>query len=89
MAVQAGRGEVVANGTTDDKIHEVWQRLDQIAIYGCAKREGDMHRIEMVEKSMDSLGRDIRRIFYTSLGTLAAMCAFLIKMLWPYIINPK
>jgi hypothetical protein len=77
----------MANGNTDDKIHEIWQRLDQIAIHGCAKRDGDMHRIEQVEKSMDSLGRKLDRIFYTTLGTLAAMCAFLIKMLMPYMIN--
>lgn len=65
----------MANGSME----AVWEKISDIAENGCAKREADGIRISQLEKTVGELGKKLDRIFYTTLGTLATMCAFLIK----------
>lgn len=56
---------------------------------GCAKREGDIKRVDAVEKTIESHGRKLDKIFYTSLVTAGGIIAFLLKAFLPVLFSVK
>lgn len=80
----------MGNGTDQT----VWASIDDLRAdikelirNGCAKREGDMKRIELVESIVESHGKKLDKIFYTSLVTAGGIIAFLIKAFLPAILG--
>lgn len=78
------------NGTDQS----VWNSIDglrddikKLMMEGCAKREGDMKRVDAVEKTIESHGAKLDKIYYTSLVTAGGVIAFLIKAFFPVIFK--
>lgn len=73
----------MANGTMEDKLHEVWQAVDDVRLHGCAKRDADLIRIANVETSLSEMRSDIKNILRATIGStitlLILTCAFLLK----------
>jgi hypothetical protein len=74
----------------------VWASIDglredikELIKNGCAKREGDINRVELIEKIIDSHGKKLDKIFYTSLVTAGGIIAFLLKAVLPVIFGGK
>ncbi len=74
----------------------VWNSIDglredikKLMMEGCAKREGDMKRVDAVEKTIESHGKKLDKIFYTSLVTAGGIIAFLLKAVLPAILGMK
>lgn len=62
-----------------DDIHDLRTDVKTVMVSGCAKRNGDLNRIEHVEEGLDELKDLIKKLFYTSLVTAFGIVAFLIK----------
>ena len=60
-------------------IEDLRSDIKELLKNGCAKREGDLKRIESVEHVVDSHGKKLDKIFYTSLVTAGGIIAFLLK----------
>ena len=80
----------MANGTETS----IWNSIDglredikSLIANGCAKREGDMKRLDAVEKSVESHGSKLDKIYYTSLVTAGGIIAFLLKAFFPAIVG--
>lgn len=54
---------------------------------GCAKREGDIQRVDQIEKDVDSHGAKLDRIYYISLVTAGGVIAFLLKAFIPLLFG--
>lgn len=74
----------------------VWGSIDglredikKLMVEGCAKREGDMKRVDAVEKTIESHGKKLDKIFYTSLVTAGGIIVFLLKAVLPAIFGVK
>ena len=74
----------------------VWTSIDdlrndikELIKNGCAKREGDMKRVEFVEKAIEAHGRKLDRIYYTSLVTAGGIIVFLLKTFLPALFDLK
>ena len=72
----------------------VWTSIDdlrndikELIKNGCAKREGDVKRVETLEKTIESYGRKLDKIFYTSLVTAGGIIAFLLKAFLPVLLG--
>ena len=72
----------------------VWNSIDglrddikKLMMEGCAKREGDMKRVDAVEKTIESHGKKLDKIFYTSLVTAGGIIAFLLKAFLPVVLG--
>lgn len=72
----------------------VWASIDglredikELIKHGCAKREGDIKRVDAVEKAIESHGRKLDRIYYTSLITAGGIIAFLLKAFLPALFS--
>jgi hypothetical protein len=79
----------MANGDFWEAIEGLRGDIRGLMITGCAKREGDMGRIDAVEKTTDAHGRKLDRIYYTSLVTAGGIIAFLLKAVLPVIFGGK
>ena len=64
------------NGTQND----LWDLVNQIYAHGCARREDDMTRIKAVEDWVKTVEKKLDYILYTTLGTLVAAVAYLLKL---------
>jgi len=74
----------------------VWTSIDdlrndikELIKNGCAKREGDIRRVEFAEKIIESHGRKLDRIYYTSLVTAGGIIVFLLKTFLPALFDLK
>ncbi len=83
----------MGNGGTGDP---VWMAIDGLRgdiktmmMDGCAKREGDMMRVEAVEKASESHGKKLDKIYYTSLVTAGGIIAFLLKAFLPVLFGGR
>ena len=72
----------------------VWNSIDglredikKLMMEGCAKREGDLKRVDAVEKTIESHGAKLDKIFYTSLVTAGGIIAFLLKAFLPVVLG--
>jgi len=77
----------MANGDIWESIDGLREDIKEVAIKGCAKREGDLDRTIRVENSLDDLRRDMKKIYYTTLVTAGGVIAFLIKAFVPLFIG--
>lgn len=72
----------------------VWASIDglredikELIKNGCAKREGDMQRVGAVERRIESHGKKLDRIYYTSLVTAGGVIVFLLKAFLPGLLG--
>ena len=68
-------------------VMEIRQDMKLISLNGCAKREGDLFRMQNVEDSIKGLGSKMDKIFYASLATAVGIIVFLIKMFVSFVIK--
>ena len=64
------------NGNQND----LWDLVNRIYAHGCARREDDMVRIKAVEDWVKTVEKKLDYILYTTLGTLVAAVAYLLKL---------
>ena len=60
-------------------IHDLRDDVKAVMLEGCAKRNGDITRIEHVEDGLDELKDIMKKLLYTSFVTALGICAFLVK----------
>ncbi len=70
-----------------NSIDELRDDIKKLMMEGCAKREGDMKRVDAVEKTIESHGKKLDKIFYTSLVTAGGIIAFLLKAFLPVVLG--
>ena len=60
-------------------IHDLRDDVKTVMISGCAKRNGDIRRIDYVEGGLNEIKDIMKKLLYTSFITALGICAFLIK----------
>ena len=72
----------------------VWASIDDIredikilVRSGCAKREGDLLRVDQIKRDVDAHGAKLDRIYYTSLVTAGGVIMFLLKAFIPMLFG--
>jgi hypothetical protein len=60
-------------------IHDLRDDVKFVMTQGCAKRNGDLMRIDHVEDGLTEIKDIMKRLLYTSFITALGICAFLIK----------
>lgn len=66
-------------------LKEVQSDVKEVIKNGCAKREGDVKRLDTVEKTLESLALDMRKALYALVVVAISMVAFLLKA---FVLNP-
>ena len=64
------------NGSQND----LWDIVNQIYAHGCARREDDTERIKALEEWVKTVEKKLDYILYTTLGTLFAAVAYLLRI---------
>lgn len=76
----------MANGTTDDKLHEIRKLVDDIRYNGCSKREVDVARIDSIETTMREMRNDMKNILHSTIGSMITLLVLTVSFLLKYIL---